>query len=299
MARAVLHIGLPKTGTSYVQQSLVQNREALAATGVEVLNVPGRAQHDAAYDLLGRRIGGTDAGAVEGAWPALVDRVARSSHPSVLLSDEVLVHARPRQVRSVATLARTPRAARRRDGARPPPCDHVDVGAEHREGPDDPLVRLRLGRPGPVVRTADVRRRLLAAVRRPTHPPDLGRGRTRRRASASWSCRVRDHRLTCCSSGLPRRPTWIPPASVRRPTRCTAARRRSTAKSFAGSTRSCGPGSPRPSTSRSWRTCSCPRPPGWQTMPGRRSPGSIRNGSRRRASELIDWLRRVAVPRGR
>ena len=34
-----------------------------------------------------------DAGTVEGAWPALVDRVARSSHPSVLLSDEVLVHA--------------------------------------------------------------------------------------------------------------------------------------------------------------------------------------------------------------
>ena len=102
MARAVLHIGLPKTGTSYVQQSLVQNREALAATGVEVLNVPGRAQHDAAYDLLGRRIGGIDARTVEGAWPALVDRVARSSHPSVLFSDEVLVHARPRQVRSVA-----------------------------------------------------------------------------------------------------------------------------------------------------------------------------------------------------
>ena len=97
MARAVLHVGLPKTGTSYVQQSLVQNRRGSRSDRGRGAQRPWRAQHDAAYDLLGRRIGGTDAGAVVGAWPALVDRVARLSHPSVLLAPGP-VHARPRQV---------------------------------------------------------------------------------------------------------------------------------------------------------------------------------------------------------
>lgn len=102
MSRAVLHIGLPKTGTSYVQRSLVQHREALAGSGVDVLNVPGGSQHHAAWDLLGRRIGGADPGAVEGAWSALAERAGRSPHPCVVLSDEFLVHARPTNVRAVA-----------------------------------------------------------------------------------------------------------------------------------------------------------------------------------------------------
>jgi hypothetical protein len=106
MSEAVLHIGLPKTGTSYVQESLVQHRETLAASGVDVLNVAGRSQHHAAWDLLGRRIGGADATAVEGAWADLAGRAARSPHDRVILSDEFLVHARPADVRTmVRTLA--------------------------------------------------------------------------------------------------------------------------------------------------------------------------------------------------
>ncbi len=49
--RVVLHVGLPKTGTTYVQQLLWANRDRLQATGVHLVVQTMRELYDAARDL--------------------------------------------------------------------------------------------------------------------------------------------------------------------------------------------------------------------------------------------------------
>lgn len=82
--RVVLHIGAPKTGTSYLQSVLWKNQRALAAAGV---NVPGEARRvhfRAMLDLREASFKGHRAADVEGAWPRLVDRVRGWGGTSVL-----------------------------------------------------------------------------------------------------------------------------------------------------------------------------------------------------------------------
>ena len=99
--RAYIHVGLPKTGTTYLQQALWGNRRVLADSGVMVPGEGRLSQRHAAYDLLGRRIGGDDQDRIPGSWQRLVDAIAASSGGSVIISEELLVHARRRHVRRI------------------------------------------------------------------------------------------------------------------------------------------------------------------------------------------------------
>lgn len=93
----MLHIGLHKTGTTYLQQTWAANAKALRRSGV--LH-PGRRdgvdQRLAALDILGQA---TAQGA--GRWAALTSRVADAPEPTALVSAEGLSVASPAQVRSI------------------------------------------------------------------------------------------------------------------------------------------------------------------------------------------------------
>ncbi|MFC6285419.1 hypothetical protein ACFP3Q_05745 [Nocardioides sp. GCM10027113] len=110
MSRVVhLHIGAPKTGTTYVQDRLTVNAAELARHGVHFptgsrLVSPALFQFRAALDLLGQDWGGAP-GHAEGSWDALMKRVRKLSG-TVVISHEILAPARPERVdRALADLA--------------------------------------------------------------------------------------------------------------------------------------------------------------------------------------------------
>lgn len=99
--RVYLHIGAPKTGTTYLQDRLAVNARTLAANGVHfpttsALVSPGLAQFRGALDLLGQDWGGAP-GHADGAWDALARRIKRRSG-TVVISHEILAPATPGQV---------------------------------------------------------------------------------------------------------------------------------------------------------------------------------------------------------
>lgn len=99
-----LHIGAPKTGTTYLQDRLELNARSLARHGV---HYPSRnpvtsaslSQFRAALDLLGQDWGGSP-GHAQGYWEAMVRRIRRLDG-SVVLSHEILAPASPDQVARV------------------------------------------------------------------------------------------------------------------------------------------------------------------------------------------------------
>jgi hypothetical protein len=99
MSRVVhLHIGAPKTGTTYLQHRLARNARNLAKYDVHVptrspLVSPGLFQFRAALDLLGQDWGGPP-GHAEGAWGQLVRRL-RSKSGTSIVSHEILAPAPP------------------------------------------------------------------------------------------------------------------------------------------------------------------------------------------------------------
>lgn len=100
MARRVyVHIGLPKTGTSYLQRSLWLSRRALAASGVLLPGETHQVQRFAFWDLLGRRLRGVSQPKVPGSWNSLVEAIGSWPGDRVVLTDEFLVNARPAHVR--------------------------------------------------------------------------------------------------------------------------------------------------------------------------------------------------------
>jgi len=104
-----LHIGAPKTGTTYLQDRLTLNAKSLSAHDVvfptrSPLVSPGLFHFRAALDLLDQDWGG-DPGHAKGNWDALVRRVRRASG-TVIISHEILAPARPEHVsRAMADLA--------------------------------------------------------------------------------------------------------------------------------------------------------------------------------------------------
>jgi hypothetical protein len=99
-----LHVGSPKTGTTYIQDRLALNRAQLARHGVRYpLGVRGDMFH-AALDLIERPWGGMLPDA-KGEWDALVKRTRRAGGRAVI-SHEILAGATGEQVeRAVASLA--------------------------------------------------------------------------------------------------------------------------------------------------------------------------------------------------
>ena len=98
MSRTVyLHIGAPKTGTTYLQDRLALNAARLAEHHVHFptrspMISPGLFHFRAALDLLGQDWGGPP-GHARGSWEALVKRVAKRSG-TVIISHEILAPAR-------------------------------------------------------------------------------------------------------------------------------------------------------------------------------------------------------------
>lgn len=99
--RVLLHIGLPKSGTSYLQGVILRNRQALREMG---LLFPGNhwgRQVDAVRDLRGLSVPPERRRDVNGAWNRLVSEM-QPWPGDALVSMEWLCMAAPRQVERVA-----------------------------------------------------------------------------------------------------------------------------------------------------------------------------------------------------
>ena len=89
--RVLLHVGTPKTGTSYLQDVLFRNREALAERGILYPADRFDAHFLAALDLMRLPWGGLEAEAV-GAWDRLAEQV-RAHDGTAIISHEILATA--------------------------------------------------------------------------------------------------------------------------------------------------------------------------------------------------------------
>ncbi len=96
--RVYLHIGAPKTGTTYLQAMLAHNRSALADRGLLYPSLKGDAHHKPVWDLRGTPDQRKDARGVGGSWQRLVDKV-NASELDALISSEHFVFAREPHVR--------------------------------------------------------------------------------------------------------------------------------------------------------------------------------------------------------
>ena len=95
--RVVVHVGTPKTGTSYVQDVLFLNRDTLAEQGILYPAERFDEHFLAALDLMELHWGGLETQAV-GAWDRLAGRV-RDWPGTVIISHEILANATRQQVR--------------------------------------------------------------------------------------------------------------------------------------------------------------------------------------------------------
>lgn len=95
--RVYLHVGAPKTGTTYLQDRLALNRGELARHDVHYPLGLQASHFKAALDLLDVSWGGQREDA-RGEWAKLMDRVRRHDG-TVIVSHEILAGARPHQVR--------------------------------------------------------------------------------------------------------------------------------------------------------------------------------------------------------
>jgi hypothetical protein len=95
--KVLVHVGAPKTGTSFVQDLLFHNRERLAQTGVLYPAERFDEHFLAALDLMELHWGGLEAQAV-GAWDRLAERV-RAWPGTAIVSHEILATASRQQVR--------------------------------------------------------------------------------------------------------------------------------------------------------------------------------------------------------
>jgi hypothetical protein len=102
--RIYLHVGAPKTGTTYLQDRLALNTASLRRHGYRYPTGPHSDMFLAALDLLDRPWGGMRPQA-EGQWEALVRR-ARRSRGTVVISHEILAGAKPAEAaRALADLS--------------------------------------------------------------------------------------------------------------------------------------------------------------------------------------------------
>jgi hypothetical protein len=91
-----LHVGTPKTGTSYLQHVLFHNRRLLRLKGINYPADRPDAHFLAALDLMRLPWGGLEAQAI-GRWDALAERV-RDFHGRSIISHEILATASRAQI---------------------------------------------------------------------------------------------------------------------------------------------------------------------------------------------------------
>jgi hypothetical protein len=100
-----LHIGLHKTGTTYLQNLLKANRAGLRTHGMYFPGGPGETQQAfAVWDLQGRRPRAVQDTRIGGSWDALVSAVNACGAAAALISEEHLsVSTRKQAKRAVAS----------------------------------------------------------------------------------------------------------------------------------------------------------------------------------------------------
>ncbi len=105
--RVLLHVGTPKTGTSYLQDVLFKNRPRLLKQGINYPADRFDAHFLAALDLMRLRWGGLELEAV-GAWEQLAAQV-RDHDGTSIVSHEILATASRTQIaRALASLGHRP-----------------------------------------------------------------------------------------------------------------------------------------------------------------------------------------------
>ncbi len=98
MARRVyLHVGIAKTGTTYLQRTLFTNRELLERHGVRYPGVKPGSQFLGSLDLRGTTFKGHTYDGLEGSWGRLVAQVDAFAG-NALISHETLAHAKPEHI---------------------------------------------------------------------------------------------------------------------------------------------------------------------------------------------------------
>lgn len=95
--RVLLHVGTPKTGTSYLQDVLFRNRSRLVEHGILYPADRFDSHFLAGLDLMRLTWGGLEREAV-GAWDRLAEQV-RAWHGTAIVSHEILAHASRAHVR--------------------------------------------------------------------------------------------------------------------------------------------------------------------------------------------------------
>jgi hypothetical protein len=99
-AKVLLHVGTPKTGTSYLQDVLFRNRELLSESGIAYPATRHDGHFLAALDLMQLPWGGLQAEAI-GAWDALAAQVRAalsSGSGTAIISHEILATASRTQI---------------------------------------------------------------------------------------------------------------------------------------------------------------------------------------------------------
>ena len=95
--RVYLHVGTPKSGTSYLQDKLALNRAELEQQGLDYLHTRTGDHFEAALDLIGERWAGEEK-AARGQWDALVLEARKAARRDVLVSHEILAGAGPESI---------------------------------------------------------------------------------------------------------------------------------------------------------------------------------------------------------
>jgi len=99
-ARVVLHVGTPKTGTTYLQDLLWSNRDTLAGAGIQYPGDAPDAHFLATLDLSYGNFHGWRDPALAGAWNRLVE-AARQHSGTTVISHELLGDLTPEQIAGV------------------------------------------------------------------------------------------------------------------------------------------------------------------------------------------------------
>jgi hypothetical protein len=96
--RVYIHIGAPKTGTTYLQEVMSANRKALRASGVLYPRMHGIAHHPALWDLRRMWRNREFDQTVRGSWDRAVSLVRDWDGPTAVLSSELFVYAESDEV---------------------------------------------------------------------------------------------------------------------------------------------------------------------------------------------------------
>ena len=194
--KILLHVGTPKTGTSYVQDVLFRNQRTLLKHGILYPADRHDAHFLAALDLMRMPWGGLETEAI-GAWDALAERVRRPG--TTILSHEVLATASRSQVgRALTSLgdAEVHLVLSVRDLVRQIPAEWQE-NVKHRASLTYEWFLQQIRDPERSAGSAAGS----GGCRRCRRSSSAGRTTSRRSGCTSSPCRRRAARPRCCGSG--------------------------------------------------------------------------------------------------